>query len=70
MNENCNQCCNPFQKHDAEGWIQWFGGKLPVHRNLIVEVHFFSGKIDSGIAESFYWGDKHGPYGIYKYRIK
>jgi hypothetical protein len=70
MNENCKQCCNSCQKPDADGWIEWLGGKLPVHRNLMVEVQFSSLETASGIAESFYWHDKHGPHRIYKYRIK
>jgi hypothetical protein len=70
MNENCKQCCNYCQKPDADGWIEWFGGKLPVDGNLMVEVQFSGGKIAHGLAKSFSWAHEWAPANIFKYRVK
>lgn len=58
------------EKTDADGWIEWAGGKPPVDNATVVDLKFRAGEIASGVeAGKYYWPHTGYEHDIVAYRI-
>jgi hypothetical protein len=52
-----------------DGWIEWNGGKCPVHFVDVVDVKQLDGSIHTGRAVAFHWLLKSGNIAVSAYRL-
>lgn len=59
------------QQEQSDGWIEWFGGRRPVGKEVKVDVRFRSGDVDDGALTALFWRWSHigSQYDIIAYRI-
>lgn len=57
-------------KADADGWVEWPGGDMPVDGETLVDVRFKGGRETFEIsAIAWVWEHNHYPYDIIAYRL-